>query len=508
MDKMFHIVVFDKTNEVEVVPSVWIKNGECMWPPNKIDITKAVKSQESPGDDWKPHKARIIFTSHDYKEARRKLPLAVDHTDIDQTDGGDSPITFQRKRIPKNILFPGEDDDDDNAMEEHLKEPKSRKGRRYSIPDAPKIARHANKLDPGKPNCPKIFHSTLALHNDEMEGIKATKSKKKRYALPNAPVISREQTSPAVDNLHLSGQGRTDLHSRDHSSPDVSLHGQSSPHLRPHGQKSPNLLPSCYSPDLYADCHSTPEIHSSQQTSIAMLSSGWNFLSESCTLSKSSTETLLSQANVEVRRPAHKSKEIHKKKHSEPSTLPQPHQTTDIEQTSSHQIFLLRNILTKQEMLMDQMRIIMKTLQCMQSSQETEIGLDRNLLPLKDLTSLQSMEGNLRSTPDLHKQLVNTLALKGGADVQESVWRIMHGLFTNSLARKVNMRGLNGKISFLRLQIRDVVIAAVRRNRLTSDATEKDIDSTVKRWLYLAPDRDGGRKERMKSKVLKDNMTG
>lgn len=151
-------------------------------------------------------------------------------------------------------------------------------------------------------------------------------------------MISREQISPAVDNLHLSGQGRTDLHSRDHSSPDVSLHGQSSPHLRPHGQKSPNLLPSCYSPDLYADCHSTPEIHSSQQTSIAMLSSGWNFLSESCTLSKSSTETLLSQANVEVRRPAHKSKEIHKKKHSEPSTLPQPHQTTDIEQTSSHQI--------------------------------------------------------------------------------------------------------------------------------------------------------------------------
>jgi len=39
------------------------------------------------------------------------------------------------------------------------------------------------------------------------------------------------------------------------------------------------------------------------------------------------------------------------------------------------------------------------------------------------------------------------------------------------------------------------------------DATEKDIDSTVKRWLYLAPDRDDGRKERMKSKVQNDNMT-
>lgn len=151
-------------------------------------------------------------------------------------------------------------------------------------------------------------------------------------------MISREQISPAVDNLHLSGQGRTDLRSRDQSSPDLHSHGQRSPDVSPHGQKSPNLLPSCYSPDLYADCHSTPEIYSSQQTRIAMLSSGCNVLSESCTSSKSSTETLLSQANVEVRRPAHKSKEIHKKRHSEPSRLPERHQTTDIEQTSSHQI--------------------------------------------------------------------------------------------------------------------------------------------------------------------------
>lgn len=40
----------------------------------------------------------------------------------------------------------------------------------------------------------------------------------------------------------------------------------------------------------------------------------------------------------------------------------------------------------------------------------------------------------------------------------------------------------------------------MRRNRLTSEASEKDIDSTIKRWLYLAPDRDGGRKERQKRK--------
>ncbi|GAA6081362.1 uncharacterized protein LOC113085053 isoform X1 [Tachysurus ichikawai] len=296
--------------------------------------------------------------------------------------------------------------------------------KRYSIPDAPKIARQ-HKLDPGKPSCPKLCHSTPDLPNDEMKRIKGTKSRKRRHALPNAPVITREQISSVVDNLHLSGQSSPELHSHGQSSPDVSPHGQCSPHLCPHSQMSHNLRPSCYySPDLYADGHSTPEIHSSPQTSTTILSSGWHVRSESCTS------------------------------------------------------VLLRNILTKQEMLMEQLRIIFKTLQCMQSSQETEIGLDRNLLPLKDLSSLQNMEDSLRSTPDLHKKLVNTLALK------------------------VNMRGVNGKTGFLRLQIRDVVIVAVRRNRLTSEATEKEIDSTVKRWLYLAPDRDGGRKERMKNKLV------
>ncbi|KAF7704216.1 hypothetical protein HF521_021288 [Silurus meridionalis] len=116
-----------------------------------------------------------------------------------------------------------------------------------------------------------------------------------------------------------------------------------------------------------------------------MLSSGLHVRSESCTSGKSSTETLSRHADTEVRKTAHKSKEIHKKRHSEPS---RSHHTKDIQQTSSHQM------------------------------------------------------------------------------------------------------------------------SAVRRNRLTSKATEKEIDSTVKRWLYLAPDRIGGQKERMKNKVRKESLTG
>lgn len=53
---------------------------------------------------------------------------------------------------------------------------------------------------------------------------------------------------------------------------------------------------------------------------------------------------------------------------------------------------------------------------------------------------------------------VNTLALKGGVDICECVWRIMHAMITNSLARTINMRGINGKIGFQRLQLTNVVI--------------------------------------------------
>ncbi|XP_045897136.1 uncharacterized protein LOC123964074 [Micropterus dolomieu] len=354
--QMFHIVVFDNTNEVEVVPSVWIENGECMWPPNKINVAKAVKSQECPGDGWMPHKARIIFTSHDYNEARLKLPQAVDHTDLG-SDGGDLPIKFKRKRIRKNILFPGEDDEE--------------------------------------------MESTL------------------KVTLPNAPKIPRQYKTPTLKP----GKQGQNLQPSGNSSPDFPPSGNSSPDFPPSGNSSPEPSPSQHS------C--TSKFPSSCHTN-----------TENRTPRRASTESR--------RMPRHTERSIL------PSRHPEAHQTR--EQTSSLQTSLLRSILTKQEMMMDQLRIIFKTLQGMKATDEAEIGLDRNLLPVKDVSSLQNLEEQLQSIPDLQKQLVNTLALKGGTDICECVWRIMHAMITNSLAKNINMRGINGKIGFQRLQIRDVVI--------------------------------------------------
>ena len=60
---MYHIVLFEGLNEVEVVPSNWIHGQECMWPPTRVDVVKATKNREPPGEGWEAYAARVIFTA-------------------------------------------------------------------------------------------------------------------------------------------------------------------------------------------------------------------------------------------------------------------------------------------------------------------------------------------------------------------------------------------------------------------------------------------------------------
>ncbi|MEQ2234473.1 hypothetical protein ILYODFUR_032116, partial [Ilyodon furcidens] len=75
---------------------------------------------------------------------------------------------------------------------------------------------------------------------------------------------------------------------------------------------------------------------------------------------------------------------------------------------------LLRNILTNQEMMMDQMKIIFTTVQGLKSATEEDIDVEPNLLPLADPQSVENLEERLGNSPDLKNQLRNGLALKGG----------------------------------------------------------------------------------------------
>ncbi|KAA0721301.1 hypothetical protein E1301_Tti022179 [Triplophysa tibetana] len=106
---MFHIVEFLATQEVEVVPAVWVQNETCQWPEH-------YKSDEL-------HKA----TRSTYKTARLKLPQAEIHTDLQTAEEEDEPKSLKkkRKRVP-NTRFESDSDEEVTVKQR-------------TLPPAPKI---------------------------------------------------------------------------------------------------------------------------------------------------------------------------------------------------------------------------------------------------------------------------------------------------------------------------------------------------------------------------------
>ncbi|XP_058612110.1 uncharacterized protein LOC131527209 isoform X1 [Onychostoma macrolepis] len=165
---------------------------------------------------------------------------------------------------------------------------------------------------------------------------------------------------------------------------------------------------------------------------------------------------------------------------------------------------LLHRILTNQEMMMDQLKVILMNMQKMGEPAHGQDPIDRDLLPLKDLTSLLALEKRLREEADLKKKMITALSFIGGVDVKDSVWRVMGHCITNSHGKQLNWRGINGKTAFHKLQLKDVITGTVRNNRLTAAATDQEIETFIKKWLHLSSDRDGGRREREKRRRSQD----
>ncbi|XP_062864512.1 uncharacterized protein LOC134326277 [Trichomycterus rosablanca] len=164
----------------------------------------------------------------------------------------------------------------------------------------------------------------------------------------------------------------------------------------------------------------------------------------------------------------------------------------------------LHHLLIKQEMVIDQLKIILRTVQAIQGSTggPSEQDFDEGALPLTDLESLLDLENVLKNEQELKNKMITALGLNGGVDLKDTMWRIMKRTVTNSLAKKLNWRGINGKTAFNSLLLKDVIAGAVRRNQLTRLATNQEIEFYIKRWLHLAIDREGGRKLRQERRSV------
>lgn len=62
---MLYIVEFLETQEVEVVPALWVADEICQWPDRyKADeLVRAIRSKEQPGHTWDAFRVRILYTA-------------------------------------------------------------------------------------------------------------------------------------------------------------------------------------------------------------------------------------------------------------------------------------------------------------------------------------------------------------------------------------------------------------------------------------------------------------
>ncbi|KAG7459048.1 hypothetical protein MATL_G00227070 [Megalops atlanticus] len=156
---------------------------------------------------------------------------------------------------------------------------------------------------------------------------------------------------------------------------------------------------------------------------------------------------------------------------------------------------LLKEVLTKLDMVLDQQTTILRLLQHREAQGSVVEHIEG--LPLQDLSQLLSLEQRLQN-PDYKEKMVNYLGVTGGADLRDITWRVLKKTISNALARKLNWRGIDGKTSLASLQLREVII--VRRNPLAGVAAEAEVEGIMKRWLQLAADREGRRKRRLLAK--------
>lgn len=65
----------------------------------------------------------------------------------------------------------------------------------------------------------------------------------------------------------------------------------------------------------------------------------------------------------------------------------------------------------------------------------------------------------------------------------------MYKLFINEVGELFSWEGAKGKQKFKNLKIAEVIMAAVRRNKQTCNATDSEIIQIIKKWLVRCTDR-------------------
>ncbi|XP_031358179.1 uncharacterized protein LOC116182236 isoform X3 [Photinus pyralis] len=105
--------------------------------------------------------------------------------------------------------------------------------------------------------------------------------------------------------------------------------------------------------------------------------------------------------------------------------------------------------------------------------------------PLDTELDLRNMEVYLLNNPDFKKYLINYCSRLGGLKIDQITKIMLRKLISNKLAANYSWLGAKKKQSF-NLLIAEVILCAVKQNKLIGETTEKEMIDSVKNWLKHA----------------------
>ncbi|XP_065661823.1 uncharacterized protein LOC136084798 isoform X1 [Hydra vulgaris] len=143
---------------------------------------------------------------------------------------------------------------------------------------------------------------------------------------------------------------------------------------------------------------------------------------------------------------------------------------------------------------------IMRQINTPQVEKDNEMPIGIHL-PISSIKDMDDLEEQLKDR-SIKRTLTCIVSNIGGSSLDDAIKRMMKFVLSNNLGRLYNLSGQSGKVCFSKLEIFEVVCGAVKRNALTANATQKEIEVELRKWFSNA--RDRGQDSR-KKKSLSDN---
>ncbi|XP_062373408.1 uncharacterized protein LOC134061671 [Sardina pilchardus] len=446
---MFHVVEFLVSKEVEVIHSNWLSGGQCFWPPfvSLAKAHKAVKDGMMPGANWTQYSVRVMYSHDVYESACAKLLDATVTSDLNTEDEDSRPAYMKRKNRGCKRISSSEEEEEEEEEQGRTAAPRAptKKKSYATLAAAPCIPSFGDEWSQSA-GCWSTFASSSAAGPCASHSSSIT-------AMTPPPI-----NSPVAGHCQGAAAGRSQL-------PGPTRYQHTPP---AHGTWSvEEAVPTSQ--------------HSGGGLMAVMLNSP--VAGHSQGLGAADTPTHAAAGRSQHTPPAHGTA------NRSQETLPTA---------------IAKEILVRLDSIREQQLLILAQLQKISSGQAiTEVMPDPTHfgLPLSTIEELQRLEETLND-PDEKKNLTILLGMVGGMSLKDTVGRVMKRIMNTLLAKTMNWSGANQKPAFKRLILKSVVLDAVRRNALTKESSEKEIEVLITRWLQLASDRDGGRSQRANRQTI------